>query len=110
MIRTVIVDDEIANFAEGNDGRIVSILPLLDHLSRAHPETSPDELLVQVDAAFERLYCAGRALFAGHRWLSDRPATVAGFLTGRRGELGYDAATRTWAWSETQWTENVTVR
>jgi hypothetical protein len=104
------VDNEIVSFASSNGGQITSVLPLLDHLSRAHPDTPADELVGQVDAAFDRLYRAGRAWFAGHRWLSEQPSTVAGFLQGRVAELRYDTTTRTWSWSDTAWTENITVR
>ncbi len=103
------VDDEIAAFARGQGGRITSVLPLLDHLARAHPELAPDDLVAHVDAAVDRLYRAGRASFAGHRWLGEPPATVAGFLQRRRGELRCDARTCRWAWSDTEWTENITL-
>ena len=106
------IDDEIVEFATaaGNSGHMQSLLPLLDHLSEAHPDTPPDKLVAQVDAAFDRLYRAGRATFAGHRWLSENLSTVAGFLLGRVAELHYDTTTCTWRWTDTAWTDNVTVR
>ncbi|NVB80624.1 MAG: hypothetical protein HOV81_19675 [Kofleriaceae bacterium] len=105
------LDDEILTFAVEHDGNIPSVLPVLDHLARLHPEMAPGELVAQVDAAIDRMYRAGRAFFAGHRWLMhERPPAVAGFLMRRLGELHYDAQTRTWSWTGTQWTDNITVR
>jgi hypothetical protein len=104
------VDEEIARYARTNGGQITSIVTLLDHLSGVHLDTPPDELVAQVDAALDRLYRAGRASFAGHRWLSEPPSTVAGFLNRRLGQLRFDATACTWTWSGVEWTENVTVR
>lgn len=103
------IDDEIIDFAASAGGRITSIVPLLDHLARAHPELAPDELVADVDAAIDRLYRDRRATFAGHRWLSERPAKVAGFLIARRAELRWEPGARTWSWTGTQWTENLYV-
>lgn len=103
------MEDEIATFARSNHGRIICVLPLLDQLSGAHPDTPPDELVGQVDAALDRMYREGRASFAGHPWLEASPTSVAGFLKGRFSELRFDATTRRWSWSDTAWTENITV-
>jgi len=103
------MDDEILAFASRTGGSLPSVLPLLDHLSAAHPSLSPDDLVHQVDAALDRLYRAKRAFFAGHRWL-DTPPSVAGFLVGRLPELRFDPATRTWSWTGTAWTDNLTIR
>ncbi len=92
-----------------NGRKLPSILPLLDLLSQAHPDTPPDELVGQVDAALDRLYRAGRVSYAGHRWLSDPPATVAGNLNALRPELRFDATTGTWSWTGTAWTHNIAV-
>jgi hypothetical protein len=105
------LDDEILRFAVEHGGHIPSVLPLLDHLARVHPELAPGELVAQVDAAVDRLYRAGRVAFAGHRWIvHELPAAVAGFLTRRLGELRFDETTRTWSWTGTQWTDNINVR
>ncbi len=103
------VDDEIVSFANENGGKITCVLPLLDYLSTAHPDLPANELVARVDGALDRLYRAHRASFAAHRWLTQSPSTVAGFLLGRVAELRHDPTTRTWSWSDTAWTENITV-
>jgi hypothetical protein len=102
-------EDEIAAVVIAKGGFVASVLPLLDHLGKAHPDVSPDDLVAAVDAAFARLYEQRRAFFAGHRWLSNQPVSVTGFLLARRSELIFDSMTGTWRWRERAWTENITV-
>jgi hypothetical protein len=105
----VAIDDDILAFAARRSGSLPSVLPLLDHLSAAHPDLLPTDLVHQLDAALDRLYRARRAFFAGHRWLDENPPSVAGSLIARLSDLHFDPTTRTWSWTGTAWTDNITI-